>query len=229
MRFRVLGCSTGQLHATVCRNAHPKTTPSLLTAETNRPKPATTQPKPTSIKDAGISANIVIGASTHRLEASRCSNTSAGCQPAPFGSNRAGFFPELPARAARKQFWCLRVGADRQHAPLRSKPGAQRPVRAASPLRLEAAQKQFSCSQASAGCEPAMLGSDVGAASPHRLEASLALTARSAWKQLCCSKIVRAAARTARKQRWCSRAAAGGQPALLGSSFGAQRCGSPPA
>ena len=133
---------------------------------------------------------------------------SQAYQPAQLGNN---FWkqPECSKARACCQFWCLRVGADRQHAPLRSKPAAQRPVRAASPLRLEAAQEQFSCSQASAG-------SGVGAASLLRLEATVRASSplRSKTIFMLTSQCGRRA-RTAWKRHWCC------QPAPLGSKFGA--------
>ena len=173
-----------------------------------------------------------------------CSKAAAGCQPAPLGSSFGAQRPlrvaALPARTAAAplqgcQLWCSK---------------ATLPLRAASPHRLQAALvlkgrcrrlpartawKQLWCSKAAAGCQPAPLGSSFGAqrplraASPHRLEAALVLKgrcelpARTAWKQLWCSKPCGLPARTAWKQLWCSKAAAGCQPAPLASSFGAQR------
>ena len=102
------------------------------------------------------------------------------------------------------------------------------------------------CSKVTADCKPAPLGSSFGAqrplraASPHRFQAALVLNshcglpARAAWKQLWCSKAAAgcqpALLCTAWKQLWCSKSAAGCQPAPLARSFGAQkllRAGSP--
>ena len=93
------------------------------------------------------------------------------------------------------------------------------------------------CSKVTADCQPAPLGSSFGAqrplraASPHRFQAALVLNshcglpARAAWKQLWCSKAAAgcqpALLCTAWKQLWCSNAVAGCQPAPL-RSFGAQ-------
>ena len=186
-------------------------------------------------------------ASPQCLEAAWCLNAAAGSQPALRGNSFCGC--RLPARTAWKQPWCSSAAACYQPAALANAMplqavslhclfGAQMLLRAASPHRLEAALvlkcrckllagtawKQLWCSNAAAGCEPAPLGSGFGAqmplraASPHRPESSfgaqmpLRLT-RTAWKQL-----------------WCSNAGlallgsrfAGCQPALLGSSCGAQ-------
>ena len=84
-------------------------------------------------------------------------------------------------------------------------------------LPAPTAWKQLWCSNGASCCQPAPLGSSFGAqmplraASPHVLEAALVLKCRCGLP-----------ARTAWKQLWCSNAAAGCQPALLGDSIGAQ-------
>ena len=168
-----------------------------------------------------------------------CSKAAAGCQPP--RSFLGSFGAQRPLRAASPHHLEAalvlngRCGLPARTA-CRSSFGAQN-CRCGLPART--AWKQLSRCWA-AGCQPAPLGSSFGAAktaspplgssfgaqkllraaSPHRLEAALVLNshcglpARSAWKQL-----------------WCSKAAAGCQPAPLGSSFGAQtplRAASPP-
>ena len=141
-----------------------------------------------------------------------CSKAAA-CQPAPLGSS-------FGAQRA------LGLPAHRR-ALLGSSFGAQRPPRAASPHRLEAALVlknccvlQLWCSKAAAGCQPhrsALLGSSFGAQRPLRA-ATRHLKAALVLKNRCGLP-----ARTAWKQLWCSKAAASCQPAPLGSSFGAPR------
>ena len=141
----------------------------------------------------------------------RCGLPPAGGQPAPLGSS---FVAQKPLRAATPHRSALlgdssaacRCGLPARIALLGDSFGKGRCAH-----RLEAAL---------VGCQPAPLGSSFGAqkplraASPHKargpphcLEAALVLKGRRALP-----------ARTAWKQLWCSKAAAGCQPAPLKSS-----------
>ena len=140
-----------------------------------------------------------------------CSNTAAGCPPARLGSVRAQMEPTC---TAWKQVWCSNPAAGCQPALLASSFGAQIPLRAASPHRLEAALvlkcrcelpagtvwKQLWCSHC--------LEVGLRAAIAHGLEAALVLKCRGGLP-----------ARTAWKQVWCSSAAAGCQPAPVRSGY----------
>ena len=114
----------------------------------------------------------------------------------------------LPVRTAWKQLWCSKAAAACQPAPLRT------------------VWKQLWCSKAAAGCQPAPLASSFGAQRPlraaslHRLQVTRCrLPARAA---LVLKGRCGLPARTAGKQLWCSKAAGSCQPAPLGSSWVAQ-------
>ena len=93
-------------------------------------------------------------------------------------------------------------------------------------LMCPTAWQQLWCSKAAAGCQPAPLGSNsvaqrpLQAASPRRLEADLVLKRRCGRPARTAPHCLAAARchRTAWNQLWCSKAAAGCQPAPLGSS-----------
>ena len=152
-----------------------------------------------------------------------CSNAAAGASPHRCTASKQ-LWCSMPLRAASlhrctawKQLWCSNATAGCQSAQLGSSFGAQMPLRAASSHRLQAPKSSFGAQK------------PLQAACRHRLEAALVLKcrcglpARTAWKQLLvliCHCGLRV--RTAWKRLWWSNAAVGCQPALLGSSFGAQ-------
>ena len=149
-------------------------------------------------------------ASPHRLEAALvlCQSRwqpAARCKHRLVLKGRGG----LPARTAWKQLWCSKAAAGCQPAPLASNFGAQRPL---------------------PGCQPAPLEGIFGvqrpleAASPH-WEAALVLKGRCGLPARLKTDLVflrrcGLLARTAWQQLWCSKLAAGCQPARLENNFG---------
>ena len=163
------------------------------------------------------------------VEAAFGAQRADGCQPAPLGSNSGAPRPVwATARKARRLEAALvierRCGLPACTAPHCLEAALVLKGRCGLPAR--AAWKQLSSFRAQGPLQ--------AAASPHRLEAALVLKrrcglqARAAAHRLEASLVLKrrcgpAPFRSALKQLWCSKAAAGWQSAPLGSNFGAQR------